>query len=480
MSPPTMSGVLAVIGAGPAGLAAALEAARSGLKPRVLDQHRQVGGIARTELVRGYRLDIGGHRFFTRVPPIQRLWEEALGPDFRLTRRLSRIFYEGKFYRYPLDLGETLDNLGPWRSLAAVASFARARCRPRGPSETFEQWVTHRFGRYLYETFFRTYTEKVWGISCRELRADWAAQRIRDLSLLTAVRHALWPSRGVGPRSLIDQFHYPRLGPGMMWERLRDQVEQSGGTVQTQQEVTEIHHRSGRVVSLSLRHMDGRTTTLPVAEAISTMALDDLIVRLRPAPPAAVIEAARSLRYRDFVLVGLVLRRPGLFADNWLYVHSPEVLVGRIQNFGAWSADLVPDPQASCLGMEYFCNRGDRVWSMTDGDLIRLAAQELELLGLAPRHCLDWGAVIRQPKAYPVYDPHYQRHLETIRSWLTTLANFQTIGRNGQHRYNNMDHSMLTGVSAVHRVLGEDTDPWAVNVDDSYHEGRAAPKGVGP
>ncbi|MFM7817024.1 MAG: NAD(P)/FAD-dependent oxidoreductase [Verrucomicrobiota bacterium] len=460
---------LLVAGAGPAGLTAAHEAVRHGIIPLVIEQGDRVGGIARTEDHRGYRFDIGGHRFYTKVPEVQKLWEETLGSEFRLTPRLSRIFYNGKFYQYPLNIWETLRNLGVQHSAAAILSYGLARMRPRGQEETFEAWVTNRFGKCLFETFFKTYTEKVWGMSCKEIRAEWAAQRIQDLSFLTAVKKALLPGGGSGPKSLIEQFHYPRLGPGMMWERMADRITERGGSVRTGTEVVRIHHRQGRVHSAVLLGPNG-PQTVQTERMISSMALDDLILRMDPPPPPHVVQAARSLRYRDFLVVGLAINQPSSFADNWIYVHTATVQVGRIQNFGNWSADMVPDSGKSSVGMEYFCNRGDRTWNLSDDALVKLASDEASQLGLLRLSDVRWGKVIRQPKAYPVYDETYRAHLEVIREWLSTLGNFQTIGRNGMHRYNNQDHSMLTGTAAVRRFLGCSDDPWSVNTERSYYE----------
>ncbi len=459
---------LVVIGAGPAGLTAAHEATRAGIRTTVLEASRWIGGIARTEEHQGYRFDIGGHRFYTKVPEVQRLWEEALGPELRATPRLSRIHFNNKFYPYPLAPWTTLQNLGIGPSMMALASYAKARIQPTPQEDTFEDWVTNRFGRRLYETFFKTYTEKVWGLDCRQIRAEWAAQRIQDLSLLTAVRQAILPARS-GPKTLIREFHYPRLGPGMMWDRFAERLKEEGGRVETSADVMAIHHAHGRVHSVTF-HQAGTHHTLQTQRVISSMALDDLIARFNPAPPPAVLDAGRALRYRDFILVGLVLRRQSNFADNWIYIHSPAVRVGRIQNFGNWSPDLLPDQKTTSLGMEYFCSRGDDLWESSDDALIQLASREVEQLGFATRAQVAWGVVIRQPKAYPVYDSHHHRHLLTIRSWLDTLTNFQTIGRNGQHRYNNQDHSMLTGIAAIQRFLGQPADPWQVNTERSYYE----------
>ncbi|GAB4258448.1 NAD(P)/FAD-dependent oxidoreductase [Deferrisoma sp.] len=456
-----------VIGAGPAGLAAAHELVRRGVRPLVLERGETVGGIARTVVYRGYGFDVGGHRFFTKNVGIARLWGELLGEDLRRVSRLSRIYYNGRFFDYPLRLGNTLANLGPWESLRIAGSYAWARLRPHPREETFEQWVTNRFGRRLYETFFRAYTEKVWGIPCSRIRADWAAQRIRGLSLAAAVANALVGTRG--PKSLIDAFDYPRRGPGMMWERLRSRVEQLEGTVLCGAEVFAIGHRHGRVTTVRYRK-EGREVEIPVDRVISTAPLARLPRLFTPSPPREVLEAAAGLRHRAFVMVGLIVNRADLFPDQWIYVHSPEVRVGRIQNFGNWSPDLVPEEGRSGIGMEFFCDEGDELWTLPDRTLGELATSELERLGLARAEDVVDHFVVRQPDAYPVYEEGYRERLETLRSWLDGLENFRTAGRSGMHRYNNMDHAMLTGILAARNAYGARHDVWAVNEEQEYLE----------
>ena len=480
-----------VAGAGPAGLTAAYVLAKAGLRPLVAEAGPVVGGISRTETYEGYRFDIGGHRFFTKVGEVEQLWHEILGDDFVDTPRLSRIYYRGRYYPYPLQLWPTFRNLGPVESARILASYLWTRLRPPHPNaENLEEWVTNRFGPRLYRTFFKTYTEKVWGIPCTEIRADWAAQRIKELSLKRAIVHAV-TGRGQDA-SLIGTFQYPRFGPGMMWERCAEHVVQLGGTVEMETEVVTLHHeptpdgrrRVGRVV---LRSAEGERT-VEADHVVNSMPITHLIRRLDPAPPAEVLAAAQGLSYRDFLIVSLVVDRPDVFPDNWIYVHSPEVQVGRIQNFKNWSPDMVPDPAKTCLGLEYFCTRGDAVWTMADADLIALATRELAAIGLAhPAEVLD-GTVIRQPMAYPVYDATYKEHLATIRGYLAGFVNLQTTGRAGMHRYNNQDHSMLTALLAARNILGEAGDGaagdgaagpgspggphdlWDVNVERSYHE----------
>ncbi|MBW4681917.1 MAG: NAD(P)/FAD-dependent oxidoreductase [Microcoleus vaginatus WJT46-NPBG5] len=456
-----------IIGAGPAGLTAAYELVKQGIKPIVLEKGDKVGGIARTETYKGYKFDIGGHRFYTKVEAVQQLWLEVLGDEFIKVPRLSRIYYQNKFFNYPLDVFNTLLNLGIVESLLILLSYIKVKVQPLPKEETFEQWVTNRFGERLYKTFFKTYTEKVWGIPCNEIQADWAAQRIKGLSLTTAVINALFGSNDT--KTLIKEFDYPALGPGMMWERFTEAVEHKGGSVHLNTPIVRLQRDGNRIKSVTAIK-DGEKIELYGDQFISTMPVSALINRLDPLPPDEVVEAARSLNYRDFLIVALVVDQADLFPDNWIYIHTPEVKVGRIQNFKNWSAAMVPDARKTCLGMEYFCTEGDGLWTMSDAELLDLATRELAALGLAKASDVEDGTIIRQPKAYPVYDSDYRRHLQTIQNYLESFENLQTVGRNGMHRYNNQDHSMLTGMLAVKNILGENYDLWEVNTERSYYE----------
>jgi protoporphyrinogen oxidase len=456
-----------VIGAGPAGLTAAYELVKRGVRPVVLEKSNQVGGIARTEVYKGYRFDIGGHRFFTKVEAVQHLWKEILGDDFIKVPRLSRIFYQGVYFNYPLEVKDTLKQLGISESAKILMSYAKIKLRPCAKEETLEEWVTNRFGRRLFRTFFKTYTEKVWGIECDKIGADWAAQRIKGLSLRTAVMNALFQVNNT--KTLIKEFDYPILGPGMMWERCQEKIEAQGGKVRMETGVVKIHREGSRILSVVVRQ-DGQTQELPLDYLISSMPVTALVQRLDPPPPPEVLASASSLSYRAFIIVPLIIDRNDLFPDNWIYIHSPEVKVGRIQNFKNWSPAMVPDPEKTCLGMEYFCDEGDELWNMADTELLDLATKEVAALGLASVTEVEDGVVIRQPKAYPVYDRDYRQHLQVIQDYLDTFENLQTTGRNGMHRYNNQDHSMLTGLLAVRNLFGESHDLWEVNTERSYHE----------
>jgi len=461
-----------VIGAGPAGLTAAYELIKRGTASIVLEQANKVGGISRTETYKGYRFDIGGHRFFTKVDEVEQLWKEILGTDFIKVPRLSRIYYQGKFYNYPLSVLSTLSNLGLAPSALIFISYLQARLKvrlnPGQVAETFEEWVTERFGARLYNMFFKTYTEKVWGIPCNKIRADWAAQRIQGMSLKGAVMNALFGSQNA--KSLIKEFNYPILGPGMMWERCQEKLEAAGTPVHLNTKVTCIERVGTRIKSIITQQGD-RTFCYNADYFISSMPVTALVRCLNPLPPKEVLQAAQRLKYRDFLIVSLIINREHLFPDNWIYIHSPEFQVGRIQNFKNWSPAMVPDQSKTCLGMEYFCSVGDPLWEMSDANLIKLASQEAVALGLGVRKGdVEDGVVIRQRKAYPVYDDEYRQHLQVIQDYLETFDNLQTVGRNGMHRYNNQDHSMLTAMLAVRNILGEEHDLWAVNTERSYHE----------
>jgi len=467
-----------VIGGGPAGLTAAYELIKAGIKPIVLELGSRVGGIARTEVFDGYRMDIGGHRFFTKVPEVEAFWYEVLGEDFLTRPRLSRIYYNRQFILYPLRFGDALSKLGVWQSFLVLMSYLHAKILPYRYENTFEEWVSNRFGRRLYRIFFKTYTEKVWGIPCNQLSAQWAAQRIQNLSLPRAVMGALFGTRGAkNVKSLIEQFHYPRLGPGQLWERTQQLIEQRGGEVRVNTAVVKVLHGDGKALGVVARS-NGRDETIAADAIISSMPISELVAKLDPSAPADVRDGASQLTYRDYFTVGLIVNQANLFPDNWIYIHAPEVKVGRIQNFKNWSPDMVPDRSKTFLGLEYFCNEGDELWRMSDAELIALGTRELETMGLARAADVQGGTVIRQLKTYPVYTGDYKEYLERIRGFLDSLPNLQTVGRNGLHMYNNQDHSMLTAMLAVKNLLGEHHDVWSVNVERAYHEEVRLPSGA--
>jgi protoporphyrinogen oxidase len=434
-----------------------------GRKSLVLEKDGVVGGLARTVDYRGFLFDIGGHRFYTSVPLIEKIWHDVLGENFLTRPRLSRIFFRGHFYNYPLEPMNVVANLGLLELLRSGVSYAAARLSPVKPEESFEAWVTNRFGRRLYELFFKTYTEKVWGISCKEIRSEWAAQRIRGLSLTSVLMNALW--KPTGARSLIKSFQYPRRGPGMMWEAMRAGLAARGSEVLTNHGVERIEwNPQGGPLKVQA---GGRW--FEAEHVINTLPLRDWIGMLSPAAPEAVVQAAGRLKYRDFLTVALIVRGRNLFPDNWIYVHDPEVKVGRIQNYTNWSPEMSPDPELSCLGMEYFCFEGDGLWTLSDAELSRLAAEELKRLDLVHTEVID-SSVVRMPKAYPVYDSNYREALEVIRNWVGGITGMHVAGRNGMHRYNNQDLAMMSGILAARNAVGAAYDLWALAHDQEYLE----------
>lgn len=458
-----------IIGAGPAGLTAALELAKWEMRPLVLEKLNTVGGISRTENYKGYYFDMGGHRFFTKSKIVNRIWHEILGDDLLKRPRLSRIYYDRKFFYYPLKPINALMKLGVVQSVLIALSYLRWHLFPYREENTFEQWVTNRFGKRLFETFFKSYTEKVWGIPTSELNAEWAAQRIKDLSLRTVITR-MFLKGGDTIKTLIEEFHYPRRGPGMMWAAAKEKLEHQGGRVSLESEVIRINRNDRRIKSVVYRN--GNTEHVIEADSfISSMPVTEFIKRLDPPAPSEVTEAAGKLRYRDFLTVCLIVDQPELFPDNWIYIHDPDVRVGRIQNFKNWSPEMVPDQSKTSLGLEYFCNRGDELWTMSDDSLIELGKKEIAQMGLASYDDVLDGCVFRVPYSYPVYDSEYRTYLQVLKDYLEGIENFQTIGRNGLHRYNNQDHAMLTGILAVRNLVqGESNNLWVVNAEEEYHE----------
>ena len=465
-----------IVGAGPAGLTAAYELSKAGIKSVTLEKDSVVGGISRTVNYKGYHFDIGGHRFFSKVTVVEDFWREVMPEeDFLTCSRQSRIYYNNKFFHYPLRPANALFGLGIWNSILILLSYLKSKLFPNPVERTLEQWVTNRFGERLYRTFFKTYTEKVWGIPCSEIGADWAAQRIKGLSLRTALKNALVQQRTVGAdkdaiiKTLIDSFQYPKRGPGMMWETVTDKVRDQGSEVWMQSWAQRILRTEDGITAIETMTPDG-PKRVEGTHFISSMPLRALMRQMDPPPPPEVLEAADKLKYRDFLTVALMIKQRDLFPDNWIYIHDPDVKVGRIQNFKNWSPHMVPDDSVTCLGLEYFCFEGDGLWTMSDEDLGKLAAREIAHLKLANAEDVIDSCVVRMPKAYPVYDSEYQDALKVIRGFLKTVPNLQVVGRNGMHRYNNQDHSMLTAMLAVRNILGANYDLWKVNDDNDYHE----------
>jgi protoporphyrinogen oxidase len=478
MPAPTPSVVC--IGAGPAGLTAAYLLSKRKVPVTVLERDPvYVGGIAKTATYKGFRFDIGGHRFFSKSSEVERLWSELLGDDLLERPRKSRIYYRRKLFDYPLKAGDALMKLGVVEAVACVLSYLKSRLFPVPRPSNFEEWVTNQFGARLFRIFFKTYTEKVWGMKCTEISADWAAQRIKGLSLASAIRHALIPqhkhkSRDKVIKTLIDSFRYPRKGPGMMWEVATRKIRENGGVVRLGLDVVEVQFDSAmRRWTVIAADAAGRRERFSADHVVSSTSIKELIAALRPAPPTAARRAADSLKYRDFLIVALVVKDRHQFDDNWVYIHDPSVKVGRIQNFKSWSPEMIPDPALNCYGLEYFCFEGDSLWSSPDERLIAMAHGELAKLGLAaPEDILD-GHVIRQPKAYPVYDGHYQDHVAAVRDAIAErYPNLHLVGRNGMHKYNNQDHAMMTAMLTVRNILAGRAlyDVWQVNQDAEYHE----------
>jgi len=465
-----------IMGAGPAGLTAAYELlVKHNVPVTVCEKDpTYVGGISRTVEHNGYRFDIGGHRFFSKSQEVEDFWTEVLESEMLVRPRLSRIFYRGKYFDYPLKATNALFNLGIPETIRCMTSYTLARINPKKNPKSFEDWVTNQFGKRLFSIFFKTYTEKVWGISTNELSADWAAQRIKGLNLSEAIKNAILPKKKGAAvlTTLIDQFRYPRLGPGQMWERVQTVLAERGHPVQMNQEVVSIQHNGHEVTGVVLRDGQGQTHRLTGTDYISTLPIRELVDKCDPQLPRAVQDAAHGLKYRDFLTVAMLVDKDEVFPDNWIYLHDEGVVAGRIQNFKSWSPEMVADVKKTCLGLEYFCFEGDGLWTSSDADLVKLGGSELVKLGMCKPNEVLGGVVVRQPKAYPVYDEVYKTHLAVIRQYFdANMTNLQLVGRNGMHHYNNQDHSMMTALCAARNIaVNAHLDPWKVNTDAEYHE----------
>ncbi|MFL6602975.1 MAG: NAD(P)/FAD-dependent oxidoreductase [Steroidobacteraceae bacterium] len=530
-----MPPVAVIAGAGPAGLTAAFELLqRTGVRPIVFETDGQVGGISKTVQYRGNRMDLGGHRFFSKSDWVMNWWQSILpaaadptaaGPPLKLAyqgqqreftaaaaetaahhdkvmlirSRLSRIFYRRRFFDYPLKLNRaTLGNLGAAYVAGVGASYLKARLAPRSPEATLEDFLVNRFGDKLYRTFFKDYTEKVWGVPCCEISAEWGAQRIKGLSITKALLHALSkPFKTTGDTaqkgvetSLIERFLYPKFGPGQMWEEVADRIVAAGGELQLRHKVVGLHRNGLRVEAVDVRAADtGEVRRVACDFFISTMPIKELTGLLHPDDPR-VASIAAELPYRDFMTAGLLVKRMGgahsaraangMPPDNWIYVQEPDVKLGRLQIFNNWSPSLVADPNRIWLGLEYFCGESDELWTMRDGAFLELASRELAKIGLIELGDVLDGTVVRVPKAYPAYFGTYS-DIGRVREYLNQLPNVFPVGRNGMHRYNNQDHSMLAAKAAVDCIAAGSQDKtalWSVNVDDDYHEESRARSGT--
>ena len=458
-----------IIGAGPAGLTAAWELSKHNLQSKILESDKETGGISRTVDRDGWKFDIGGHRFFTKVQEVYDIWDEMLDEeDFILRPRMSRIYYKGKFYDYPLKASNALFNLGILEALRCVFSYIYVKIFPIKNTDNFETWVASRFGWRLYNIFFKTYTEKVWGVPANTIGADWASQRIKNLSLGKAIVNAILPKKNSEIiTTLIDEFKYPKLGPGMMWDSASERLIANGHKIIFNSRVTKIKKQNSKGYEVSTDNGDVYKSDV----LFSSMPLAHLPRVVEPRPNDAVLQAGENLKFRDFLTVALVVDEKFAFPDNWIYIHEPDVKVGRVQNYGSWSPYLVKDGK-TCLGLEYFVTKNDSLWNSSDEDLISLAIDELEKLKLIEKNSTQEAYVVRMPKAYPVYDLNYKENIEIIKNWLLEEhPNLYPMGRNGMHRYNNQDHSMMTAVKSVRNyVLNEKNNIWGINVDDGYHE----------
>ncbi len=465
-------GNVVIIGTGPAGLACAYKLGKMGHPVCVIEKDSNPGGLCQTINYKGFLFDIGGHRFLTKSKIIQEIWHEIIRSGLQRVIRLSRLYYRNRFFDYPLSFFKSFWNLGIIESFRCLSSYFYSRITKPGDDKTFEGWIINRFGRRIHEIFFESYTEKVWGIPCNAISSDWAIQRIQGLSLRIAIQKALIPKTRKSPKTLSKSFFYPRKGPGEFFDKFKEVTSQSGAQFVFNREVTGIRHNKKKIVALEIERPNGNgKEEMSVEYLFSSMPLPNFVKSMVPSPPENILQAASRLRFRSFLTVNVILNKKNIFPDQWIYVHSPEVRLGRIQNYKNWSPAMTIDPEKTSLGLEYFCNEGDELWEKEDIELIDTGLQELERIGLVSRQHFITGFVVRRKDVYPVYTLDYRKHLALLRSYLDEFSNLQFIGRAGLFRYSNSDHAMLTGLLAAENFLNHNSfDIWSIGTEQEYLE----------
>ncbi|TSC66086.1 MAG: amine oxidase [Candidatus Berkelbacteria bacterium Gr01-1014_85] len=459
---------IVILGAGPSGLGAGYEFSKHQQPVTIFDTHKIIGGLARTIKFKGNLFDVGPHRFYTKDKTVLKLWEETLGTDFLHVPRLTRIYYRNRFFDYPIKAGNVLKNLGLFETGLMLLSYFWAMIAPKKKAISFEDWISQKFGKKLYRTFFKTYTEKVWGVPCHEIDARWAAQRIKGLNLTEVITNALMPKRAK-VRSLISEFRYPTKGAGMMYETMANNLVESGSKIYLEHRCQRINHTGQKINSIELLHK-GQIVKVQIDKLLSSIPITDFIKILNPLPEKAVIDAAKTLRYRDHITVNLIIKDRQPFPDNWIYVHSPEVKMARISNYNQFSHSMTTGPDLIAISCEYFCYRDDEIWKMKDEDLVKFATQELEQLKLAQSTEVSEGFVIRELDSYPLYYLGYEDSFNVMKDYLLKFENLTLIGRAGMFKYNNMDHALLSGIYAARNEYGSNYDLWNINEDSDYLE----------
>lgn len=461
-----------IIGAGPAGLACAYTLSKSNIPSLVVEKESECGGLCRTLNYQGYLFDIGGHRFITKSKEIAQLWHDILNEDLLRVKRVSKIYYSNRYFDYPLSFVNTFWNLGAIESFLCIASYFNYKYLQPHSKDTFEDWITHHFGKRLFNIFFKSYTEKVWGVNCQNISSDWAKQRIMGLSLKVAIQNAFLKSKKAPAKTLKEEFFYPRYGCGHFYQKIQDIISDTGSHFIFNKAVSSIKHNNRKITSIKiLDQVNGDMKEFSVDYLFSSIPLPLFVMSLNPLPPKHVITAAQNLKFRSLLTVNMIFDKRHITPDQWLYIHSPDIKLARIQNYKNWSSDMVPDLKKTSLGLEYFCNAEDQFWNTSDIDIIRHAKEELDKMGIVASHYLVTAFVRRYANAYPIYTLHYQKSINTIRNYLSQFSNVQTLGRAGLFRYDNSDHAMLTGINAANNFMGNAScSLWDINPDDDYLE----------